>query len=307
MYRDQVNLRFDHGAQYFTVTDERFARVARAWWHERVLNEWSPRLMTFGDARREKSPKPTVRLVAMPGMNALLTRMLYDLDVRTSVTVRSMTRTQTRWKLTGDDQQALGEFDAVVLAAPAPQSAALIDPASYALASRMREAQFAPCWAVMLAFDEPLGLEVDAAFVNLGPLKWVARDSSKPERAPGERWVLHANAEWSQKHLEESPEQVAAMLLDAFIATTGARKLTPSHLKAHRWRYAFVTKPLGEPCLFDASLRVAACGDWCLGPRIESAYLSGVAAAGRINSIAPDPEPEQDPLALVRAAQIRLL
>jgi len=119
--------------------------------------------------------------------------------------------------------------------------------------------------------------------------------------------VLHANAEWSQKHLEDSPEQVGPMLLDAFFATTGARKLTPSQLKAHRWRYALVTKPLGEPCVFDASLRVAACGDWCLGSTLESAYLSGVAAAGRINSIAPDPEPEPDPMALMRAAQIRLL
>ncbi|MEY3209703.1 MAG: hypothetical protein RIT28_184, partial [Pseudomonadota bacterium] len=25
-----------------------------------------------------------------------------------------------------------------------------------------------------------------------------------------------------------------------------------------------------------------ACGDWCVGPRVEAAYLSGVAMAGRV-------------------------
>ena len=306
--RHEGEHRFDHGAQYFTVEDERFARVARAWWHERVIAEWSPRLLTFGERPGLKPPtKPLHRLVATPGMNALLQRMLYDLDVRPSTTVAELHRTDTRWRLVGADQTALGEYDALVLAAPAPQSAALLDPASFAMASRIREAQYAPCWALMLVFDEPLGLELDAAFVNIGPLKWLARESSKPERAPGERWVLHANAEWSQKYLESSPEEVAAILLDAFFATTGARKAVPAFEKAHRWRYAFVTQPLGEPCISMPDLRVAACGDWCLGAKVEAAYLSGVAAGARINAIAPDPQVDESTGPLTRAAQMRLI
>ncbi len=54
------------------------------------------------------------------------------------------------------------------------------------------------------------------------------------------------------------------------------------HLVAHRWRYALPTEPLPEPCLFDAELAIAACGDWGRGPRVEGAYLSGCAAAGRL-------------------------
>ncbi len=315
--RREDGRRYDHGAQYFTVHDERFARVARAWWAERIVTEWAPRLMTFGDspnpteARAPENPNATKkvspRLVATPGMGSLLQRMLYDVDVHFGVTVRSMLRRDTRWRLLADDETALGEFDAVVLAAPAPQSAALIDPASYDFASTLREAKFAPCQAVMASFAEPLGREFDAAFVGVGPLRWVARDASKPERVAGEHWVLHANAPWSEKHLEAEPAQVAAMLLDAFFATVGTRRVEPEFVKAHRWRYAFVTKPLGVPCVFDPTLRVAACGDWCLGPRIESAYLSGVAAAGRLNGLPPDAPLEEPPPPASRAAQMRLL
>ena len=41
-------------------------------------------------------------------------------------------------------------------------------------------------------------------------------------------------------------------------------------------------EPLTEACLFDRGRPVVVCGDWCGGPRVEGAYLSGAAAAGRI-------------------------
>lgn len=289
--RREEELAFDHGAPFFTVRDERFARYARAWWQERIVAEWKPRLATFGASRRpELEPsdgKPVVRLVATPGMSALLERMLTGVDVRYGTQVDGLVRREERFGLTREQGAPLGEYDAVVVAVPAPQAAALIDPLSFPLASRIREAEVAPTWAVMLAFEHPLTLDVDAAVVNVGPLSWLARDSSKPGRPEGERWVLHASPEWSRAHLEDAAEGVAPQLVEAFFATTGAQRAEPTFVKAHRWRYAQVTKPLGEPCVVHESGRVVACGDWCLGPRIEAAFLSGTAAAGRLNALPP--------------------
>ena len=53
----------------------------------------------------------------------------------------------------------------------------------------------------------------------------------------------------------------------------------PVYLSGHRWRYAFVEKSLGVACLSGGNHRIAACGDWCLGARVEAAFLSGRAAA----------------------------
>jgi renalase len=38
----------------------------------------------------------------------------------------------------------------------------------------------------------------------------------------------------------------------------------------------------GEDCLWDCVERLGACGDWCVGGRVEAAFLSGVALAGRV-------------------------
>lgn len=294
--------RFDHGVPFFTVKDERFARFARAWWQERVLAEWKP---TSLSPRGEGKP---VRLVATPGNSALVSRMLVDLDVRFGVQVGELKRDAERWRLKDDQGESLGEYEVVVVALPAPQAAALVDPSSFSLASRLREVRFDSCWAVLLDFDAPTGVEWDELDGGAGPLERLWRESSKPERRGdgGERWVLHAKPEWSATHLEASEDAVAAMLLDAFFSATGASRQAPAFRAAHRWRYARAARPLGEPCVWDESLKLAVCGDWCLGRDVEAAFLSGSAAAGRINAI-PAPADDEAPATPLRADQLRLL
>jgi len=45
-------------------------------------------------------------------------------------------------------------------------------------------------------------------------LAWIAQDSSKPGRADTlSTWVAQASAEWSEQHLEETPDVIAARML----------------------------------------------------------------------------------------------
>jgi predicted NAD/FAD-dependent oxidoreductase len=139
----------------------------------------------------------------------------------------------------------------------------------------------------MLAFAAALPTELAAAFVEEGTLSWISHDGGKPGRAataaaPLATWVAHASASWSRKHLEASAEDVAPALLAALAGALELDLPPPVHLAVHRWRYAKVERALGEPCLYDPDLGIGACGDWCLGPRLEAAYLSGAAMAERV-------------------------
>jgi predicted NAD/FAD-dependent oxidoreductase len=42
------------------------------------------------------------------------------------------------------------------------------------------------------------------------------------------------------------------------------------------------TRPRTLPRLFDSELEIGACGDWCLGGRVEAAFLSGRTGTGRL-------------------------
>jgi hypothetical protein len=60
------------------------------------------------------------------------------------------------------------------------------------------------------------------------------------------------------------------------------RKIEPIYRKVHRWRYALPKVALDEQCLWDPVAGLGACGDWCFSPKVEGAFLSGLAMAGTL-------------------------
>ena len=137
-------------------------------------------------------------------------------------------------------------------------------------------------WAVMAVLDRPLLEDWDAAFVNEGPLAWICSQAAKPGRPDVEAWVLHAQPEWSRLHLDADPSNVVEELLAAATALPGARLSRVEYSAAHRWRYAQAREPLDAGALWFGQHRLALAGDWCHGSRVEGAFLSGAAAAGRL-------------------------
>lgn len=272
---------FDHGAQYFTVTDDDF-RTAVEWWvRQSVVAEWWGQVVAIDRPGVVSPSARRPRFVGVPGMDAVAGALAQSLDVRCGVTVAPPTRADGGWTLTDVDGRHLGIFDTLVITAPPVQTAALLG--THPLAEVVGEAEMAPCLAVMAAWDEGLDLEFDGAFVNHGPLAWVARNGSKPGRHHPHSWVLHASREWSAAHADASADDYVPPLLAAFGETVGLEDLPPpSHVAGHRWRYALPTQPLDTRCLWDPAQHVAVAGDWCGGPRIEGAWLSGRAAARRI-------------------------
>lgn len=251
---DGAVLSFDHGAQYFTVRDPGFAARVAGWEDEGVAARWP--------AAGEDA------WVGTPGMSAPVLAIAAAHDVRWGVRAAAPTRAGAGWTVAGE------AFDAVAVAVPAEQAAALLAPAP-AFAAAAAASRTLPCWTIMAAFDRPLADAPDV-IRDRGAVGWAARDSAKPGRAPGERWVVQAYPDWSIAHLEEPPDAVAADLLRLFERETGAAPPPPVHLQAHRWRYAR-SRPV-EPAagaLWDPALRVGACGDWLLAPRVEAAWLSG--------------------------------
>lgn len=283
-------LRFDHGAQYFTVRDPRFRALVDRWIADGVAARWDGRVVRIPAPGRWSEIRPegadAVRYVGMPSMNAPVRLMASTVPTRCGVRVAPPRREGARWRLTDEDGGALGLFDAVVVSAPAAQTAALLADAP-ALAARAAAVRMVGCWAVMAAFETRIDVPFDAAFVDEGPLSWIARDGSKPGRPAAETWVLHAGPEWSQDHIERTADDAARHLLDAFAAVVPAAIGRPVHAVAHRWRFAQPTAPSEEECLYDPALGIGACGDWCLAPRLEGAFLSGSAAADRVMASRP--------------------
>ncbi len=275
---------FDHGAQYFTLQHHRFEAAVQAWQAAGAAAPWTGRLLAYDKGESCEKTLSAARYVGKGGMEAIGRHLAAGLNVEQGRRVARIERRSGRWYLVDDAAQevSMRGFDVLVLAMPSAQAAELARDLS-PLARTMASVEWAPCWAGMLALARPSKAPFDGAFLNDNPvLSWVARDSSKPERAPvpgiAERWVLHGRPQWSNRHLDLDAPKAAQQLLKAFAGQIG-RELVPAHLIAHRWRYATPVTPLKRDFLWDDDLRLGATGDWCNGPRVEGAYLSGLALA----------------------------
>jgi hypothetical protein len=286
--RDDSGLHFDHGAQYFTARDKDFQRHVAAWEAEGVVARWDGRFARIEGNEVAAIEPSDVRWVGTPAMESLPHHLAEDVEVRSGVRVEGLERRDDRWILRGvpsggedGSPEELGPFDAVVVTAPPAQAAPLVAEGAPELAEQAREAHLAPCWAVMIRARRGPGW--DAAEVEGGPLAWIARNGSKPGRDDASTWVLHAGPEWSAHHLEASDDEVIETLVDAFRQLPGAEGLEePDHARAHRWRYARARDPRGPRCRVSTDGTLILAGDGCVAPRVEGAWLSGVAAAGRI-------------------------
>lgn len=284
--RRHGELHFDHGAQYFTARDAEFVRFVQEAVAGGVAAPWSGRVGTLSAGGIAPETAAPARFVGTPGMSAFVKPLAEGIVLRTGVRVGAVARDGAGWRLESTEGDALGRYDAVAVAAPAPQAAPLLA-AAPALAARAASVPMRPCWAGLVAFEKPLALaaRLDAAFVEGAPLAWIARNGSKPGRPPGESWVLHAAPAWSEAHVDATPDDVARELVAALGDVLGQALPAPLHRSAHRWLYALpagAAASPGDPCLWDPALRLGACGDWCLEGRVEAAFRSGAALAARL-------------------------
>ncbi len=264
--RQQQGRQLDHGAQFFTARSESFRAVVNEWLAAGVVAEWTPEAPESFRARPRYVGRGMNR-----GLPELLAREL-DVSLRTEVAPLP-----GGGELLDTDGASLGRFDHIVVTAPVAQTARLVAPLG--LDALLTRASHAPCWAVLVELAaKPCHEEV---LLDRGPLAWMACDSSKPGRPPGETWVLHATPQWTRAHLELAPASVTERLVRAFASAVGTI-VQPTFAVAHRWRYAQVEQAVGQACLHDRSRGVTIAGDGMLAPRIEAAWQSGRAAAERV-------------------------
>jgi renalase len=296
---------FDHGAQYFTVRDARF-RTMMQWalaTAPDIARPWSANAVRVLDAAGQVAaaalPKAEPHWVAQPGMNALVAhcaKALLDAGhVMQSTRVHRISHGATGWQLNAvdaHDQDAVYTgFDKVILAIPSFQARELLHNSQQhaAWVKALDEVKVDPCWTLMLAFPNALPLSPREPTRPLGPqwsaarsthhrVAWLARESSKPNREPLERWTVQASAAWSHEHLEDDGARVQAKLLKAFAEVTGIRA-EPEYAQVHRWRFAKTAVPLGKNFLWDKKSGLGVCGDWCIGHRVEDAFISGLELA----------------------------
>ncbi|MEX2469679.1 MAG: FAD-dependent oxidoreductase [Pseudohongiellaceae bacterium] len=265
----------DHGAQFFTARHPGFQALLERATERGDIAPWQARVLTLAPGN-----KPYRRVwfephyVGVPAMNALTRLLAENVNIALQARVSRIERHGGRWRLRTDSGDSLGSFDWVVSAAPAPQTEALL-PATFTLRDSLRRCRFSACIALVLnGRDLPLP-HCDAAVVRQSPLAWLARHRGRPGRQGDELLLLHSSNAWADDHIDASDDSIRSTLLAALSELFDFDAMGVDVLHLQRWRLARVEAAADRDYLLDPSNRLAACGDWCRGDRVEDAFLSG--------------------------------
>jgi predicted NAD/FAD-dependent oxidoreductase len=219
-------------------------------------------------------------------MNRLVAHLQSDLRVRFGSTVAAVERRQGDWHALDESGRTLEAAPRLILALPSPQAVRLLKPlrdvhpgaVDTTMIEAMESVDFESTWTFMVD-----GVDIDPGFdVMIDPdedVRWLVREASRPGRSEAGAWTMHASPDWTKRHLDLDRSEVEPLLRD--IASRLLQTPLPGG-DAHRWRFSLVADPVGVDHLSTSDQSLLACGDWCLGGRVEHALESGIAAAGRI-------------------------
>lgn len=178
-------VRFDHGAQYFTVRSQLMEPLFANMQSKGIVDAWKGKIKVMEWPCKGSVTDTTgnlSRYVGLPGMNAIPEYISKVLGAKKHVKIvcdariQSVTRNDDgSWNLSGDQGGAIdeskqikdvnfGDFDCVVVAMPPEQAAKLLPSQSFA--EKAAQVKMGGCWCGMLAFEQPQNLPFDGAFVN---------------------------------------------------------------------------------------------------------------------------------------------
>lgn len=301
---------YDHGANYVKSDDDRVRELISETLDSEELVDIDEPVWTFdseGEVEEGRNGDEH-KWSYQEGITGLAKRLFdrTDADVRNETRVERIERSdgndgdgggegERRWRPIDTDGEAVGEYDALLLTPPAPQTAALIE--STALDEDLRKELVAEIEGIgyrtqlttvlhyPFAIDPPYYALVNADRDH--DIAWVSREECKRGHVPDGECLLIAQMapDWSIERYDEAAEDVT----DAAAERVGElfdddRFTSPDWTDVQRWRFALPESGADTEALARAEREgVFFAGDWVVGEgRVHAALRNGLEAGERI-------------------------
>lgn len=297
---DPQPLVFDHAAQFFTVSDPQFAVLVDEWSAKGLVQEWDGpigELEVGGHFIPLASSTP--RYIGVKGMRPLSDSIISEASMVNVVRPCWISKIEPyngMWHLS-ENRKPCGQFDALVIAHNGKCANRLLTTSGLPLIARqMKRLDLSSIWALLAAFEDPLPVPFEGAFVKgVDSLSWMANNTKKlsPLSDSGPHcWTFFSTASFGKRNKvpqENIPaatsEKVKEAMLEGVEKALGIPNSSlqrPFYTRLQLWGAALPTNTPDVPCIFDPRGRAGICGDWLLGSSLEAAALSGIALANHI-------------------------
>lgn len=273
--RREENFQFDHGAQYFTARTDAFKRFLEPFLDNGVVQQWAPKHVQINGTEIEHENHwacEEPRYVGVPGMNSVAKQLAQNIQIEVNTKITSLLR-HDKWQLTDEDGKIYEDYDWVISTLPAPQAIELLPP-EFDSYQQIKNIEMSGCFSLMLGFDKALPMKFEAAHISNSDLSWLAVNSHKPGRQTLFTLMIHSSEAYAADNMDANRELVMQHLIQKTSEIIGYDANEAVHKTIHGWRYANNVVRTSHPAFIDRDMNLGACGDWCVGGRVEGAFTS---------------------------------
>ncbi len=278
---------FDHGAQYFKVTNLDFKTFLKPLITNNIIQPWVCRYSEFNGKNmliKKLWNYESNNYVGVPNMNSIVKYLARDCDVKLKTKVQKIKKNKKKWQIYDEDENFLGEYDWVIFTAPVEQTCLLISK-NLSFFSILKSIKMNSCFSIMIGMEKPLMLDFDVAQIKNADIAWLAVNSSKPGRRNDFSLVINSSYDWAINHINTPNIEVLKHLLNVASDIFNKNLSNAKYKFLHKWRYVESIKFPKENYFIDANEKVAACGDWCVNSRVEGAFISSKNLADKLNTL----------------------
>lgn len=221
------------------------------------------------------------------GLTQIAKRMADGLDVRLGTRIASLRRVDATIELGDDRGGSQGVADAVVVSAPAPQAAELLEQSheNGARVTRLRGVSYDPAVVVLagLRLEDPGWWLAEPP---AGPIASIAIETAKARTAIDGviPVVARLTTDVSATLLDGDDDAVRATALPALAEALAIHEDAVAWSDVKRWRFSRPNRAVSFADANPPGTRVIVCGDVTAPGGLVGVYASGLAAASRVLS-----------------------
>ena len=268
----------DHGAQFFTIRDNRLLGYLQEWQNGDSVAEWYDHVPNRSDLADRS------RFRGVLGMTDPAKHLLRNLKVEKNYFVEFIQWSGGAWtvKEKGTSGRSL-DVDHLVLTLPVPQMLELFARSSFELQpqvmSKLKDISYSSCLAFFGLLDRVSSIPCPGIITHPTPqVDWLADNQVKGiSQKPA--FTLHASAKFSDE-IWNVPDKDAALSFVPVVERLMQAKILEWII--HRWHFAKPLVSFGESHFHSTDIHLSLAGDSFGGERIENAAISGWEAAESI-------------------------
>ena len=275
------NESFDHGVQYISPKSPQFKKFLNTLITKTIVKKWTGKHIFLKSNKKEN--KKHIKIIGNKGNNCISKYLLKNISCIFNSELIKISNKEKVWELDFSDGTKKF-YKSLILTCPFPQLRKLSK--KYIKHSFIdKKVKMDANITVMLATKKTRP-NISSYFFSDPILGWAAYENSKKRfKSNYDLWTLQSTYKWANKAINKNKINKlgnAKILINKFFELTNLKRNKVFHIQNHGWKYSSNSKPLNIKSYWNSSIRLGACADWFIGPRLESGWLSAKDLSSKI-------------------------